>query len=41
MRQSLSINYVTEHNALPTFEMIHAATKTEFKEPRRTQGRAL
>ena len=25
--------YVTEHNALPTFEMIHAATKTDLKNP--------
>jgi len=24
-------NYVTEHNALPTFDMVQAATKTEFK----------
>jgi archaellum biogenesis ATPase FlaH len=26
-------NYVTEHNALPTFDMVAAATKTEFKDP--------
>jgi archaellum biogenesis ATPase FlaH len=26
-------NYVTEHNALPTFDMIRAATKTELKDP--------
>ena len=26
-------NYVTEHNALPTFDMVQAATKTEFKDP--------
>jgi archaellum biogenesis ATPase FlaH len=26
-------NYVTEHNALPTYDMIRAATKTELKDP--------
>ncbi len=26
-------NYVTEHNALPTYDMVQAATKTEFKNP--------
>jgi len=26
-------NYVTEHNALPTFEMVRAATKTELNNP--------
>ena len=26
-------NYVSEHNILPTVEMINAATKTDFKEP--------
>ncbi len=26
-------NYVTEHNALPTFDMVTVATKTELKDP--------
>jgi archaellum biogenesis ATPase FlaH len=26
-------NYVTEHNALPTFDMVRAATKTELTDP--------
>jgi hypothetical protein len=26
-------DYVTEHNALPTFDMINAATKVELKDP--------
>jgi archaellum biogenesis ATPase FlaH len=26
-------NYVSEHNALPTFDMVTAATKTELKDP--------
>jgi len=30
-------NYVTEHNALPTYEMVAAATHVEFKNPGRLQ----
>ena len=26
-------NYVTEHNALPTMDMVNAATRSEFKDP--------
>jgi archaellum biogenesis ATPase FlaH len=30
-------NYVEEHNALPTFDMINAATKSDFKDPGQLQ----
>ena len=30
-------NYVEEHNALPTFDMINAATKSDFKNPGQLQ----
>jgi archaellum biogenesis ATPase FlaH len=30
-------NYVTEHNALPTFDMINAAAKVDLKDPGRLQ----
>ena len=26
-------NYVSEHNAMPTFDMINAATKSDLKDP--------
>ena len=30
-------DYVTEHNALPTFDMINAATKADLKDPGQLQ----
>ena len=30
-------NYVTEHNALPTFDMVNAATHSDLKDPGRLQ----
>jgi len=30
-------NYVTEHNAMPTFDMLNAATKTQLKDPGQLQ----
>jgi KaiC/GvpD/RAD55 family RecA-like ATPase len=30
-------NYVSEHNALPTFQMINAATKSDLKDPSKLQ----
>jgi archaellum biogenesis ATPase FlaH len=34
-------NYVGEHNALPTFDMVSAATKTELKDPGHLQDEHL